>query len=52
LRALVEAIPTWVVVVTIAAGFAVVAWAGLEQHRGGGGEDSYSYVDYVQWLDK
>jgi 4-amino-4-deoxy-L-arabinose transferase-like glycosyltransferase len=52
LRALVEAIPTWVAVLTITAGFAMVSWAGLEEHRGGGGEDSYSYVDYVQWLDK
>jgi len=52
LRALVVAIPTWVVVLTITAGFAVISWAALEQHRGGGGEDSYSYVDYVQWLDK
>jgi hypothetical protein len=51
-RALVDAIPTWVVVVTLTAGFAVVAWSGLEQWRGNGGEDSYSYVDYVQWLDK
>jgi 4-amino-4-deoxy-L-arabinose transferase-like glycosyltransferase len=52
LSALVEAIPTWVVVVTLTAGFAVVAWSFLEQHGAGGGEDSYSYVDYVQWLDK
>jgi 4-amino-4-deoxy-L-arabinose transferase-like glycosyltransferase len=52
LRALVGTIPTWVVVLTLTAGFAVVAWAGLEQHRGAGGEDSYAYVDYVQWLDK
>jgi 4-amino-4-deoxy-L-arabinose transferase-like glycosyltransferase len=39
-------------VLTITAGFAVVAWSGLEQWKGNGGEDSYSYVDYVQWLDK
>jgi 4-amino-4-deoxy-L-arabinose transferase-like glycosyltransferase len=39
-------------VLTLTAGFAVVAWSGLEQWRGNGGEDSYSYVDYVQWLDK
>jgi hypothetical protein len=51
-RALLDAIPTWVVVLTLTAGFAVVAWSGLEQWRGNGGEDSYSYVDYVQWLDK
>lgn len=51
-RAVAAAIPTWVAVLTITAGFAVIAWSGLEQWRGAGGEDSYSYVDYVQWLDK
>jgi hypothetical protein len=50
-RAVAAAIPTWVVVLTVTAGFTVVSWSGLEQWRGAGGEDSYSYVDYVQWLD-
>lgn len=50
-RAVAAAIPTWVVVLTLTAGFTVVSWSGLEQWRDGGGEDSYSYVDYVQWLD-
>ena len=52
LRAVADAIPTWVAVLTITAGFAVISWSGLEQWHGKGGEDSYSYVDYVQWLDK
>jgi 4-amino-4-deoxy-L-arabinose transferase-like glycosyltransferase len=50
-RAVAAAVPTWVVVLTLTAGFTVVSWSGLEQWRDGGGEDSYSYVDYVQWLD-
>lgn len=52
LRSVADAIPAWVAVLTITAGFAVISWSGLEQWRGNGGEDSYSYVDYVQWLDK
>jgi 4-amino-4-deoxy-L-arabinose transferase-like glycosyltransferase len=50
-RAVAAAIPTWVAVLTVTAGFTVLSWSGLEQWRGAGGEDSYSYVDYVQWLD-
>ena len=51
LRSAAAAIPAWVAVLTITAGFAVFSWSGLEQWGGNGGEDSYSYVDYVQWLD-
>jgi hypothetical protein len=45
------AIPPWAVVLTITAAFAVVSWSGIEQWRNGGGDDAYTYRDYVQWLD-
>ena len=43
-------LPAWVPVVIITAAFAVVAWSGLQQWDGGG-DDAYSYRDYVAWLD-
>lgn len=48
----VAAIPPWVAVVTITAAFAVVCWSGIEQWGNNGGDDAYTYRDYVQWLDK
>ena len=45
------AVPAWVPVVIITATFAVVAWSGLQQWGGAGGDDAYTYRDYVAWLD-
>lgn len=39
-------------VLALTAGFAVVAWSGIEQWKNNGGDDAYAYRDYVQWLDK
>ena len=39
-------------VLALTAGFAVVAWSGIEQWQNAGGDDAYAYRDYVQWLDK
>lgn len=47
-----RAIPTWVAVLAVTAGFAVVAWSAVEQWGNSGGDDAYTYRDYVQWLDK
>ena len=52
LRSRVATIPPWVAVVTITAAFAVVGWSGIEQWGNNGGDDAYTYRDYVQWLDK
>jgi 4-amino-4-deoxy-L-arabinose transferase-like glycosyltransferase len=38
-------------VVIITAAFAVVSWSGLQQWGNAGGDDAYSYRDYVAWLD-
>jgi hypothetical protein len=46
------AVPVWVGVLAVTASFAVVAWSGIEQWGNGGGDDAYTYRDYVQWLDK
>lgn len=43
--------PAWLAVLGITAGFAVIAWSGVEQW-GGNGDDAAAYRDYVQWLDK
>jgi hypothetical protein len=43
--------PVWLAVLGISAGFAVVAWSGVERW-GGNGDDAYAYRDYVQWLDQ
>ncbi len=44
------AVPAWVPVVIITAAFAVFAWSGVERWDGGG-DDAYTYRDYVAWLD-
>jgi hypothetical protein len=36
----------------VAAGFAVVAWSGIEQWGDSGGDDSFAYGDYVGRLDR
>jgi hypothetical protein len=41
-----------VVVLAITGGFAICAWSAVEQWGNGGGDDAYTYRDYVQWLDK
>jgi hypothetical protein len=46
----VATIPAWVPVVIITAAFAVFAWSGVERWDGGG-DDAYTYRDYVAWLD-
>ena len=46
----VAAVPAWVPVVIITAAFAVFAWSGVERWDGGG-DDAYTYRDYVAWLD-
>jgi 4-amino-4-deoxy-L-arabinose transferase-like glycosyltransferase len=47
----VAAVPAWVPVAILTAAFAVVSWSGLQQWGGAGGDDAYSYRDYVAWLD-
>jgi hypothetical protein len=49
-RGLVGAIPAWVVVLTITAGFAIVAWSGVEQYKSSGGDDEVAFRSYVDGL--
>lgn len=50
LRALAGAIPPWVAVLTITAGFAIVAWSGVEQYKSSGGDDEVAFRSYVDGL--
>ncbi len=43
--------PAWVPVAMVTATFAVASWSGLQQWGNAGGDDAYSYRDYVTWLD-
>jgi 4-amino-4-deoxy-L-arabinose transferase-like glycosyltransferase len=48
---LTRALPaTWAVVVAITAGFAVVAWSGVEQFKSAGGDDEVAFRSYVDGL--
>jgi hypothetical protein len=41
---------TWAVVAVITAGFAVVAWSGVEQFKSSGGDDEVAFRSYVDGL--
>jgi hypothetical protein len=41
----------WAVVLAITAGFAIVAWSGVEQFRSAGGDDEVAFRSYVSDLD-
>jgi hypothetical protein len=48
---LTKALPaTWAVVLAITAGFAVVAWSGIEQFKSSGGDDEVAFRSYVDGL--
>jgi hypothetical protein len=41
---------TWAVVAVITAGFAVLAWSGVEQYKSSGGDDEVAFRSYVDGL--
>ena len=41
---------TWAVVLAITAGFAIVAWSGIEQFKSSGGDDEVAFRSYVDGL--
>ena len=46
-----KALPTaWAVVIAVTAGFAIVAWSGVEQYKSSGGDDEVAFRSYVDNL--